>query len=126
VRLREDTAWVSCTEAGDSARIATYEARPRILPLLHNLGYSGAGSLTKERRRYRLGGWEIALDRVAQLGHFCELRRVDADERDLKTVAAALGLAAVARTGKTYWALGREMAVTFPEQPPVSGHLPAL
>lgn len=126
VRLREDTAWVSCTEAGDAARIATYEARPRILPLLHNLGYNGAGSLTKERRRYRLGGWEIALDRVAQLGHFCELRRVAADERDLKTVAAALGLAAVARTGKTYRALGREMAATFPAQPPVSNPAPAL
>jgi len=102
VRLRDDTAWVSFALADNPAQVATYEARPRVVPLLHNLGYSEVGQLVKARQRYRLGGWEIALDRVAQLGHFCELRRVAADERDLGAIVAALGFGTVAHTGATY------------------------
>jgi len=102
VRLRDDTAWVSFVLADNPARVVTYEARPRVVPLLHNLGYSEVGQLTKGRERYRLGGWEIALDRVAQLGHFCELRRVAVDDRDLTAIVAALGFGTVARTDTTY------------------------
>lgn len=107
VRLREDTAWVSYTE-GD--RIETHEARPRILPLLHNLGYREAGIVLKTRQRFRLGGWEIALDRVAQLGHFCELRRVDNDDRDLMALVSELGLTTIARTAATYRQLWCELS----------------
>ena len=82
--------------------MATHEARPRVVPLLHNLGYSEVGQLVKMRQRYRLGGWEIVLDRVAQLGYFCELRRVSADERDLATIVTALGFDTIVRTGETY------------------------
>jgi adenylate cyclase class IV len=106
VRLCEDTAWVSYAEGG---LIATHEARPRILTLLRNLGYNEVGSVSKTRRRYRLGGWEIALDQVAQLGHFCELRRVTADDCALDTLIAALGLTTIARTKDTYRQLQRAL-----------------
>lgn len=102
VRLRDDTAWVSFALADNSTQVTTYEARPRVVPLLHNLGYGEVGQLVKERQRYRLGGWEIALDKVVQLGHFCELRRIGADNRDLATIVMALGFDTVARTGATY------------------------
>jgi adenylate cyclase class IV len=101
VRLREDTAWVSFALADNPTQVVTYEARPRVVPLLHSLGYSEVGQLTKERQRYRLGGWEIALDRVAQLGHFCELRRVSADKRDLAAIVTALGFDTVRRISGT-------------------------
>jgi adenylate cyclase class IV len=107
VRLNEDTAWVSFRQgcAGTPSRIATYEARPRILPLLHNLGYRDAGCLTKLRRRYCLGGWEIALDHVAGLGRYCELRQVASDWRDASEIAALLGLTSVETLTATYLAL---------------------
>ena len=115
VRLIEDTAWASFRRAGeDETRpIATYEARPRILPLLHNLGYRDAGLLTKLRRRYRLGGWEIALDRVAGLGRYCELRRVADDARDASEIAALLGLAGAETTTATYLALWHAEQAAF-------------
>ncbi|HEY8597960.1 MAG TPA: CYTH domain-containing protein, partial [Thermomicrobiales bacterium] len=105
VRLRDDTAWVSFALADNPSQVVTYEARPRVVPLLHNLGYNEAGQLTKGRERYRLGGWELALDRVAQLGHFCEVRRVGADDRDLAAIVTALGFDAVRRTVTTYRAM---------------------
>lgn len=115
VRLREDAAWVSfaAVGVGDAAPppIVTCEARPRVLTLLHGLGYTPAGRLCKERRRYGLDGWELALDRVAGLGHFCELRRPDAGTvgaRERAAVLAALGLAGIRTTGATYLELWRE------------------
>ena len=113
VRLRDDTAWVSFPDATLAARIATYEARPRVVALLHQLGYAETDRVIKERRRYRLGGWEIALDRVAGVGHCCEMRRVSADARDLKALVAVLGLTAVEQTGSTYRALRDELAGLF-------------
>ena len=119
VRLREDTAWVSFSLADNPAQVATYEARPRVVPLLHNLGYGEVGQLVKERQRYRLGGWEIALDRVAQFGHFCELRRVGADDRDLTAVVRALGFDAVARTGATYRSMQQVLTDVATDTDPV-------
>lgn len=113
VRLREDTAWVSYDKRTESKGIATHEARPRVLPLLRNLGYSEVGTLVKIRRRYRLGGWEIALDRVAQLGQYCELRRVAADDRDLAALIALLGLCTIEQTASSYWRLQQEGAEAF-------------
>ncbi len=115
VRLIEDTAWASFAEAdaGETTQIATYEARPRILPLLHNLGYRDAGLLTKLRRRYRLGGWEIALDRVAGLGRYSELRRVADDPRNADELAALLGLAGAETTTATYLALWHAEQAAF-------------
>jgi adenylate cyclase class IV len=104
VRLSEDTAWVSFCQScdGTTPRIATHEARPRILPLLHNLGYRDAGRLTKLRRRYCLDGWEIALDQVAGLGRYCELRRVAHDPREATEIAALLGLDGAETTTASY------------------------
>ena len=113
VRLCEDTAWVSFRAA--SGGIDTYEARPRILPFLHNLGYHDAGSVTKLRQRYRLRGWEIALDRVAGLGHYCELRQLAADPRDATEIAALLGLDGAATTPASYWALAETERAAFAE-----------
>ncbi len=117
VRLREDTAWVSYVERAEPERIATHEARPRILPLLRSLGYSETDTLLKIRRRYRLGGWEIALDRVAQLGQYCELRRVAADDRDCAELIALLGLATLARTASPYLRLHHEAVDAFSADP---------
>lgn len=114
VRLREDTAWVSYPEAHDPAVIATHEARPRVVPLLRNLGYRWQGRLLKERRRYRQGGWELTLDRVAHLGYFCELRQITGDQRDLDTTLACLGLATIRQTTASYWSLVQAQ----PEEPP--------
>jgi adenylate cyclase class IV len=108
VRLCADTAWVSFLNPDGPPQVVTYEARPRVLTLLYSLGYSDAGSLAKERRRYRLDGWEIALDRVAGLGHFCELRRVAPDDRDAGAIAALLGLSGARATNETYLALWHE------------------
>jgi hypothetical protein len=113
VRLCDDTAWVSFPNPDNPPQVVTYEARPRVLTLLHSLGYSDAGRLVKERARYRLGGWEIALDRVAGLGHFCELRRVAPDDRDARAIATILGLDGARMTGETYLALWRELQGTF-------------
>jgi adenylate cyclase class IV len=113
VRLFEDTAWVSFRAAGGG--FATYEARPRILPLLHNLGYHDAGRVTKLRQRHRLGGWEIALDQVAGLGHYCELRQIGADARDSAEIAALLGLGGAATTEASYRALAESERAAFAE-----------
>lgn len=115
VRLSEDTAWVSFDQScnGTTTRIATHEARPRILPLLHNLGYRDAGQLTKLRRRYCLGGWEIALDHVAGLGRYCELRQVAHDTRDAAEIAALLGLDGAEQTTATYLALREAEQAAF-------------
>ncbi len=124
VRCREDTAWVSLPSADAAPRIATYEARPRVLTLLHALGYTDAGLLTKERRRYRLDGWEIALDQIAGLGHFCEVRRLarsvtsneggePGDDSSLRAIAARLGLGGARTTSATYRELWRETIATF-------------
>lgn len=113
VRICEDTAWVSFPNPESPPQIVTYEARPRVLTLLHHLGYSDAGRLVKERVRYRLGGWEITLDRIVGLGHFCELRRVGPDDRDASAIAAILDLGGARVTGETYLALWREMQEVF-------------
>ena len=109
VRLRADIAWVSFARGDGAGRaIETHEARPRIAGLLLGLGYQSAGRVLKERRRYALGGWEIALDLVAGLGYFCELRRIGADARDRAAVLDALGLAGARLTTATYLALRQE------------------
>ena len=112
VRLCEDTAWVSFREA-EGGGIATYEARPRILPLLHNLGYHDAGRVTKLRQRHRLGGWEITLDQVAGLGHYCELRQIEAEARGSAEIAALLGLGGAATTDASYRALAEAEQAAF-------------
>jgi adenylate cyclase class IV len=119
VRLSEDTAWVSFRDPGDgsTAQVATHEARPRFLPLLHNLGYRDAGQLTKLRRRYCLGGWEFALDHVAGLGRYCELRQVAPDPRDAAQIAAMLGLAGAETTIATYLTLAEAARAAFAPVP---------
>ncbi len=117
VRLREDTAWVSYADTTADSAITTHEARPRVLPLLRNLGYREQGKVRKERRRYRHGGWEIALDRVAQLGYFCEIRQVAADQRGLATIAATLGLDTLTQTATPYWLLVQDAQRAFPILP---------
>ena len=112
VRLCGDTAWVSFAATGEAGEadgaVATCEARPRVLTLLRGLGYRPAGQLATERRRHRLGGWELALDHVAGLGYFCELRRFGPDERDAAAVLAALGLSGARTTTESYLALWAE------------------
>lgn len=116
VRLRDDVAWVSFARpagrpgvrAAETGPIEAHEARPRVLALLRGLGYGATGEVTKERRRYQLGGWEVTLDRVAGLGHFCELRRTGPDAREAADIAAALGLGGARTTAETYLALQRE------------------
>ncbi|HEX5502020.1 MAG TPA: CYTH domain-containing protein [Thermomicrobiales bacterium] len=108
-RLRADTAWVSFGRDGAGAPVATYEARPRVLDLLAGLGYRPTGEVRKTRRRYRLDGWEVALDHVAGLGYFCELRHDGgAPARDAAAILAALGLAGARATTATYLALTHE------------------
>lgn len=104
VRLCADTAWVSFPRDDSNGRptIVTYEARPRVLALLPSLGYTAAGQVRKARRRYRTGGWEIALDLVAGLGYCGELRRVGSDERDQEALIAALGLSGARTTTAPY------------------------
>ena len=109
VRLCGDTAWVSFVAIGEAGEagglVATCEARPPVLMLLRGLGYQPAGQLAAERRRHRLGGWDLALDHVAGLGYFCELRRLGPDERDAGAVLAALGLSGARTTTESYLAL---------------------
>ncbi|HET8631469.1 MAG TPA: CYTH domain-containing protein [Thermomicrobiales bacterium] len=117
VRLRADTAWVSFAPDGPGGPVAVYEARPRVLDLLAGLGYRAIGEVRKARRRYRLAGWELALDHVAGLGYFCELRHFGG-EPDAATLLAALGLTGARTTAATYLALLREAEAAFaPAEP---------
>ena len=126
-----DTAWVSFAVTGDSGEaggsVATCEARPPVLTLLRGLGYLPAGQLAKERRRHRLGGWELALDQVAGLGYFCELRRLGPDERDAAAVLAALGLSGARTTTDSYltlWEAAR--AALAPPAEPMAVSVPGM
>ncbi len=59
--------------------------------LLAALGLKPDHTYVKETEIWRLGGVHVSLDRVEDLGRFCELEAVDEDA-DLQAVADTLGL----------------------------------
>jgi len=53
--------------------------------ILEALGFSAAAVVEKERERYRLDGYTVTLDTVAELDEFVEVER-EAPEREVETV----------------------------------------
>lgn len=68
--------------------------------LLSMLGYEGKLSVEKKRRLWRLGGCEVALDRLKVLGDFVEIEGPDDDK--IMEVQKRLGLANVPHIPKSY------------------------
>lgn len=74
--------------------------------LLIALGYRKVLTVEKTRRLWRLGGCEVALDRLPLLGDFVEIEGPD-DER-IADVQESLGLASIPHIPKSYAQLIKE------------------
>lgn len=74
--------------------------------LLFELGYQKAIVVEKQRRIWRFGGCEIALDKLPQLGSFVEIE--GPDEERIAWVQASLGLADLPHIDSGYAVLTRE------------------
>ena len=65
--------------------------------IIERIGFTEAGTVTKERKIYSLDGIEICLDHVHNLGDFVELEKLGEDyvsiEKELFILADKLGLA---------------------------------
>ena len=68
--------------------------------LLSALGYKGKLTVEKKRRLWRLGGCEVALDRLKVLGDFVEIEGPNDDK--IMEVQKRLGLANVPHIPKSY------------------------
>ncbi|MBN1496959.1 MAG: class IV adenylate cyclase [Spirochaetes bacterium] len=83
----------SKTRREEEVAVGEYDA---VLHILTLLGFSPAGTVTKERDIYVLGEVEICLDRVEGLGSFVELEMKGTEreriEKDLFRMAKDLGL----------------------------------
>ena len=74
--------------------------------LLSMLGYRKVFTVEKTRQLWRLGGCEVALDRLASLGDFVEIE--GPDDKRIADVQKSLGLASVPHIPKSYAQLLRE------------------
>jgi adenylate cyclase class 2 len=68
--------------------------------LLSALGYEQKLYIEKKRRLWRLGGCEIALDRLQELGDFVEIE--GPDDKQIANVQESLGLADLPHIPKSY------------------------
>lgn len=82
-----------------------------IAGVLEHLGFSPAGTVEKDRERYRVDGFTVSLDAVEGLGTFCEVER-ETEEADVERVRegavdllAALGLDADDQIRTSYFGL---------------------
>lgn len=81
---------------------------PEDIPLVEG-EYQKIGTVSKQRKEYRLGSVDIALDTVDGLGAYIELRSTSSqDEDELQRIANALGLAEAQATDKSYFELLEE------------------
>jgi len=74
--------------------------------LLSALGYRKVSTVEKTRRLWRLGGCEVALDRLPLLGDFVEIE--GPDDKRIADVQKSLGLARLPHIPKSYAHLLRE------------------
>lgn len=106
VTLSDDIATVSfAREAGGMVRA---ETRPRVSALLTRLGYRLEQTLDIAHRRYVLDGWQVSLDRVAGLGHWCAVEAGATVPPTAELPLAALGLTGARRTTASYLDLALE------------------
>jgi adenylate cyclase class 2 len=68
--------------------------------LLSALGYEQKLCVEKKRRLWRLGGCEVALDKLQELGDFVEIE--GPDDRQIAQVQESLGLAELQHIPKSY------------------------
>jgi len=74
--------------------------------LLSMLGYRKVFTVEKTRRLWRLGGCEVALDRLGLLGDFVEIE--GPDDKRIADVQKSLGLASLPHIPRSYAQLLRE------------------
>lgn len=70
------------------------------LKLLSALGYEKRLTVEKKRRLWRLGGCEVALDRLEALGYFVEIE--GPNDKEINNVQKALGLEDLQHIPKSY------------------------